>query len=127
MITCSKGNVEIKGNLILLEAETVMILRGIRNILEEEYGKKHAEKSMQKIVKTSTMTQEEIEEEIKKISTRNSERSSETPHEMKEEVILWIIRWGDPYALECKTMTRSEVEAYAREKQKKRGGTYVIN
>ena len=36
---------------------------------------------------------------------------------MKEEVILWIIRWGDPYALECKTMTRSEVEAYAREKQ----------
>ena len=66
MIKCSKGNVEIKGNLILLEAETVMILRGIRNILEEEYGKKHAEKSMQKIVKTSTMTQEEIEEEIKK-------------------------------------------------------------
>lgn len=51
MIKCSKGNVEIKGNLILLEAETVMILRGIRNILEEEYGKKHAEKSMQKIVK----------------------------------------------------------------------------
>ena len=66
MIKCSKGNVEIKGNLILLEAETVMILRGIRNILEEEYWKKHAEKSMQKIVKTSTMTQEEIEEEIKK-------------------------------------------------------------
>ncbi|WP_419091705.1 hypothetical protein, partial [[Ruminococcus] torques] len=66
MIKCSKGNVEIKGNLILLEAETVMILRGIRNIFEEEYGKKHAEKSMQKIVKTSTMTQEEIEEEIKK-------------------------------------------------------------
>lgn len=126
MIKCSKGNVEIKGNLILLEAETVMILRGIRKILEEEYGKKHAEKSMQKIVKTSTMTQEEIEGN-KKISTRNSERSSETPHEMKEEVILWIIRWGDPYALECKTMTRSEVEAYAREKQKKRGGTYVIN
>ena len=65
MIKCSKDNVEIKGNLILLEAETV-IIREIRNILEEEYGKKHAEKSMQKIVKTSTMTQEEIEEEIKK-------------------------------------------------------------
>lgn len=40
MIKCSKGNMEIKGNLILLEAETVMILREIRNILEEEYGKK---------------------------------------------------------------------------------------
>lgn len=36
MIKCSKGNVEIKGNLILLEAETVMILRGIRNIPVEE-------------------------------------------------------------------------------------------
>ena len=117
MIKCGKGNVEIKGNLILLEAETVMILREIRNILEEEYGKKHAEKSMQKIVKTSTMTQEEIEEEIKKSAQEIA----------REEVILWIIRWGDPYALECKTMTRSEVEAYAREKQKKRGGTYVIN
>ncbi len=45
MIKCSKGNVEIKGNLILLEAETVMILRGIRNILEEEYGKKNTQKS----------------------------------------------------------------------------------
>ena len=66
MITCDKGNVEMEGNLILLEAETIAILRGIRNILEEEYGKKHAEKSMQKIVKTSTMTQEEIEEEMKK-------------------------------------------------------------
>ena len=66
MITCDKGNVKMEGNLILLEAETIAILRGIRNILEEEYGKKHAEKSMQKIVKTSTMTQEEIEEEIKK-------------------------------------------------------------
>lgn len=27
---------------------------------------------------------------------------------MKEEVILWIIRWGDPYALECKTMKKHE-------------------
>lgn len=33
---------------------------------------------------------------------------------MKEEVILWIIRWGDPYALECKAMTRSEVKRYTR-------------
>ena len=35
MIKCSKGNVEIKGNLILLEAETVMILNitlGINNL-----------------------------------------------------------------------------------------------
>ena len=43
MIKCSKGNVEIKGNLILLEAETVMILRGI-----ETSSKKSTEKNTQK-------------------------------------------------------------------------------
>lgn len=37
---------------------------------------------------------------------------------MEEELVLRIIRWDNPYALECKTMTRSEVEAYVREKQK---------
>lgn len=66
MITCDKGYVEIKGNLTLLEAETIVILRGIRNTLEEAYGKKHAEESMQKIFKLSAMTREEIEEEMKK-------------------------------------------------------------
>lgn len=81
---------------------------------------------MQKIFELSAMTREEIEEEMKKLS-QEIERNSGTPNEMNEELILWIIRWEDPYALECKTMTRSEVEAYAREKQKKRGGTYVIN
>lgn len=66
MITCDKGNVKTKGNLTLLEAETVMILRGIRNILEEEYGKEHTERSMQKIFELSTMTREEIEAETEK-------------------------------------------------------------
>ena len=66
MIKCSKGNVEIKGNLILLEAETIAILRGIRNTLEESCEKKHAEELMQKIFELSAMTREEIEEEIKK-------------------------------------------------------------
>ena len=66
MIKCSKGNVEIKGNLILLEAETVIILRGIRNILEEEYGKKHAEKSMQKIEEEIKKSAQEIAREAAK-------------------------------------------------------------
>lgn len=39
MITCDKGNVEMKGNLILLEAETAVILREIRNTIEEVWGK----------------------------------------------------------------------------------------
>ena len=81
MIKCSKGNVEIKGNLILLEAETVMILREIRNTIEEAYGKKHAEKSVQKIVKLSAMTREEIEEETKKIAQEIAREAAE--HLMK--------------------------------------------
>lgn len=67
MIKCSKGNVEIKGNLALLKAETVMILRGIRNTLEEEYGKKHAEESMKTIFEVSTMTQEEMKAKTEEI------------------------------------------------------------
>lgn len=67
MIKCDKGNTEIKGNLGLLEAETVVILKAIRRIIEEECGKKHAERSMQKIFELSAMTNEEIKEETKKI------------------------------------------------------------
>lgn len=77
MIKCSKGNVEIKGNLILLEAETIAILRGIRNTLEESCEKKHAEELMQKIFEVSTMTQEEMkakaEEMIQEIAGKIAE------------------------------------------------------
>lgn len=77
MIKCSKGNVEIKGDLMLLKAETIMILKGIRNILEEEYGKKHAEESMKTIFEVSTMTQEEMkakaEEMIQEIAGKIAE------------------------------------------------------
>ena len=68
MITCDKGNVEMEGNLILLEAETIEILRGIINTLEESCEKKHAEELMQKIFELSAMTREEIEEEMKKLA-----------------------------------------------------------
>ena len=66
MITCDKGNVKTKGNLTLLETETVVILKRIRNAIEEEYGKEHTERSMQKIFELSTMTREEIEAETEK-------------------------------------------------------------
>lgn len=38
----------------------------------------------------------------------------------------WIIRWIDPYGLECKTGSREEIEAYAEEKARKTGNTYLI-
>ena len=66
MITCDKGNVKTKGNLTLLETETVVILKRIRNAIEEEYGKEHTERSMQKIFELSTMTREEIEADTEK-------------------------------------------------------------
>lgn len=46
--------------------------------------------------------------------------------EEKKEYVIWIIRWAEPYELECKSGTREEIEEYAREKQRVRGGTYII-
>ena len=40
--------------------------------------------------------------------------------------LAWIIRWIDPYGLECKTGSREEIEAYAEEKAGKTGNTYLI-
>lgn len=47
--------------------------------------------------------------------------------EEKKEYTIWIIRWSEPYDLECKAGDRAEVEEYARMKQQVHGGTYIIN
>lgn len=47
--------------------------------------------------------------------------------EEKKEYTIWIIRWSEPYDLECKAGDKAEVEEYARMKQRIRGGTYIIN
>lgn len=44
-----------------------------------------------------------------------------------EEKVLWIIRWLDPYHLECMTETREEVEKYAKKKAEEWNNEYVIN
>lgn len=46
--------------------------------------------------------------------------------EEKDEYTIWVIRWIDPYGLECKGGTRKEVEAYAEKKAKETGNTCVI-
>ena len=38
----------------------------------------------------------------------------------------WVIRWTDPYGLECKSGSREEAEKYAEEKAKETGNTYLI-
>lgn len=62
----------------------------------------------------------------RKITHRYHNRSEEEMEE-KKEYVIWIIRWAEPYELECKSGTREEIEEYAREKQRVRGGTYIIN
>lgn len=39
---------------------------------------------------------------------------------------VWIIRWQNPYGLECKSGAREEAEAYAEQKAKETGNTYLI-
>ena len=38
----------------------------------------------------------------------------------------WVIRWIDPYGLECKTGSREKVEEYAQKKAKETRNTYLI-
>ena len=38
----------------------------------------------------------------------------------------WIIRWIDPYGLECKSGSYEEAKAYAEKKAKETGNTYLI-
>lgn len=48
---------------------------------------------------------------------------------MKEEskiYPIWIIRWKEPYGIECKSGTREQIEEYAKKKAKKSGNTYII-
>ena len=42
-----------------------------------------------------------------------------------EEHTIWVIRWIDPYKMECKSGTRKEIEEYAKEKTKE-CGEYII-
>lgn len=63
MITCDKGRIRIKGNLNTIQAEMVMIIQAVREILEEEYGKERAEERIQRLIRASEMTQEEMEKE----------------------------------------------------------------
>ena len=38
----------------------------------------------------------------------------------------WIIRWTNPYGLECKSGSREEVEEYASQKAERINNTYII-
>lgn len=38
----------------------------------------------------------------------------------------WIIRWIDPYGLECKSGPIEDVRAYADEKAQRTGNSYLI-
>ena len=39
---------------------------------------------------------------------------------------VWIIRWNNPYGLECRSGKLEEAEAYAKKKAEETGNTYII-
>lgn len=39
---------------------------------------------------------------------------------------VWIIRWLDPYGIECRSGPKEEVEAYARKKAQEAGNRYLL-
>lgn len=39
---------------------------------------------------------------------------------------VWIIRWHNPYGMECKSGPREAATAYADEKARETGNTYEI-
>lgn len=41
-------------------------------------------------------------------------------------VPIWIIRWINPYGLECRSGTFEEAKAYAEKKAEETGNTYLI-
>lgn len=49
MITCDKGRTRIKGDLSTIQAEMAMIIRGVREILKGEYGKRKSGRENTKI------------------------------------------------------------------------------
>lgn len=39
---------------------------------------------------------------------------------------IWIIRWDEPYGMECRSGKLEDAEAYAKEKAEETGNTYII-
>lgn len=66
MIKFDKGNLQIRGSLVEIEAETVLILNKVRkDILIPVMGSEKAEEVMNRIIELSKKSNEEIREEAK--------------------------------------------------------------
>lgn len=75
MIKCNEGKSEIRGNVIILEAELTVILKDMREILTDTYGNEtFADKMIDRILRLSRMSDDDLEKELQNSKKNLSER-----------------------------------------------------
>lgn len=67
MIKCESGNLQIRGSATILSADTICILKEMRQVLADQYGEENVENEMLHLVRLSAMSNEQIQEETKKM------------------------------------------------------------
>lgn len=68
MINCERGNLQMRGSVIILSADCICILKKMRQVLADQYGEENVENEMLRLVSLSAMSGEQIQEEIEKLN-----------------------------------------------------------
>lgn len=68
MIKCERGNLQMRGSGISLSADCICILKGMRQVLADQYGEENVENEMLRLVSLSAMSGEQIQEEVEKLN-----------------------------------------------------------
>lgn len=68
MINCERGNLRMRGGGIILSAACIRILKGMRQVLADQYGEENVENEMLRLVSLSAMSGEQIQEEVEKLN-----------------------------------------------------------
>ena len=67
MINVNLGKVHLKGNMLLIMAETEELLSVIRKFLVEKLGKEYGKEAFDRIIEASMMSEEELKKETDEI------------------------------------------------------------
>ena len=68
MINCKRGNLQMRGSGIILSTDCICILKGMRQVLADQYGEENVENEMLRLVSLSAMSGEQIQEEVEKLN-----------------------------------------------------------
>lgn len=68
MINCERGNLQMRGSVIILSADCICILKEMRQVLADQYGEENVENEMLRLVSLSAMSGEQIQEEVEKLN-----------------------------------------------------------